>query len=245
MAIRDLLWACPLCGAVDALAPADKAERCRSCGARFRRGQRSLIEVTRPEGGREVRSAAEWAGQLPAEPPGPERETPGTPGARGAPGGEGAGESGAGDGPALWRKTRVLVRFALGDEAIRRGGAFLGFRERLGPERPGTLALTTHALELTLDDGEERRWALDELSALQASSTSIQIRPRGQPIVSFAFPESSARLWDESIAGAVRLRWRALGRGEIAEFQPRIVAAPASPGAAGTRGATSPPGTRP
>ncbi len=214
MAIRDLLWTCPLCGAVDALAPAGKTERCRSCGALFRRGRRALIEVTRPDGTIETRAAAEWAAMLPAAPPGP------------GGGGEVAGESGAGH---ALGATRVLARFALGDEAIRRGGVFQGFMERLGPERAGTLALTEAALELKLDDGEARRWALDELSALQASSTSIQIRPRGEPIVSFAFPESSARLWDESIAGAVRLRWRSLGRGEIVEFQPRIVTA-TSPG---------------
>ncbi len=249
MAIRDLLWACPLCGAVDSIAPGRAGETCRACGVVFRRGKRSLIEVTRPDGARETRSAADWAARLPAQPPGPPRDAPGVPGAPGtssvpgvpgvpgvagvpdvpgtlaAPRGEVAGKSGAGHGGALWRETRVVTRFALGDEAIRRGGAFLGLMERLGPERPGTLALTDTALELRLDDGETRRWVLDELSALQASSTSVQLRPRGQPIVTFKFPESSARLWEESIAAALRARWHALGRGEIIEFQPRIVAA--------------------
>ncbi len=216
MAIHDLLWACPLCGAVDSIAPAGKGkESCRACGAAFRRGKRALIEVTRPDRTVETRPAGEWAARLPA-----------------VPGGEAApvGESGAGPG----RRTRVLARFALGDEAIRRGGVFQGTMERLGPERPGTLALTETSLELQLEDGEARRWRLDEVAALQASSRTIQLRPRGEPIVSFRFPESSARLWEERLTGALRARWRALGRGEIVEFQPRIVAAPASP-----------PGTRP
>ncbi len=232
MAIHDLLWACPLCGAVDALARADKGdERCRSCGASFRRGKRALIEATHPDGTVEVRSAAEWAARLPP------------------PGGEGgaAGEGGAG----RVHRTRVLARFALGDEVIRRGGTFLGIMERLGPERPGTLALAETSLELKLDDGEERHWRLDEVAALQASSTSIQLRPRGQPIVSFAFPESSARLWEERLTEGLRVRWRSLGRGEIVEFQPRIVTGPAwleragTGETAGAPGSPAPPGALP
>lgn len=212
MAIHDLLWACPFCGTVEGIAPAGKAERCRSCGASFRRGSRALIEATRPDGAVEAHGAAEWDERLP---PLPDEE------------GGGAGESGAG----RRRSTRVLARFALGDEAIRRGGVFLGTMERLGPERPGTLALAETSLELKLADGETRQWRLDDVAALQASSTSIQLRPRGQPIVSFRFPESSARLWEELLTAALRRRWRALGRGEIVEFQPRIVAAPAPPAA--------------
>ena len=216
MAIRDLLWACPLCSAVGAIAPARRGEACAACGAVFRRGKRSLIEVRRPDGVVESRSATDWAARLPAEPPGP--------------GGEGAAAAGEGGAARLWREARVLARFALGDEAIRRGSVFLGTMERLGPARAGTLALTDADLELRLDDGEQRRWTLDELSALQASSSTVQIRPRGQPLVSLAFPVSSARLWEESIAAALRTRWRSLGRGEIVEFQPRIVAAPTSAG---------------
>lgn len=224
MAIRDLLWACPLCGQVDGLTRTDAGESCAACGALFRRGKRSLIQVTRPDGTVEARPAAQWATMLPAEPPPLTGER-----------GEAGGESGEGR-PAPARQTRVLVRFALGDEAIRWGGVYLGAMERLGPERPGTLTLTSRTLELTLDGGERHTWPLDDVAALQASSTSVQLRPRGAPIVSFSFPESSSRLWDESIARALRARWRTLGRGEILEFQPRIVAAPAQAGSAGPAG---------
>ncbi len=236
MAIRDLLWACPLCGRVDGLVRARTGERCAGCGASFRRGRRSLIEVTHPDGRVVLRSAADWAAMLPAEPPEPAEPPASVSGS-----GEAAGESGAGHPAPIWRETAVLARFALGDEAIRRGPVYLGTMERLGPERPGRLSLTSTTLELTFDDGERHSWPLDQLAALQASSTSVQLRPRGQPIVSFKFPESSSRLWDESITRALRARWRALGRGEILEFQPRIVAATAS--AAGAPAPAAPPAT--
>ncbi len=203
MPIRDLLWACPHCGTVGGLRADGKGERCVACGTQFRRGTRSTIEAIAPDGHVESLPAGEWTARLPAEPP---------------PGGE---ELGAGK--RALRRGRVLARFALGDEPIRRGGTFLGFMERLSPPRPGELTLTDDALMLRLDAGEEQRWPLADLAALQASSATIQVRPRGEPIVSFAFPESSARLWEESLASALRRTWRALGRGEILEFQPRIV----------------------
>ena len=211
MAIRDLLWACPLCGTVGGLARARGGDACRACGASFRRAGGSAIQARMPDGRVQTRPSAEWAAALPPEPP---------PAADPDPAGRAGGER-------FWRRDRVLARFALGDEPIRLGGEFLGTMERLGPKRPGALTLTAEALDLRLDDGEVHRWPLEELSALQASGGTVQVRPRGQPIVSFAFPESSARLWEESIAAALRARWRGLGRGEIAEFQPRIVGRPA------------------
>jgi len=223
MPIRDLLWACPLCGAVGGLRADGKLERCRGCATLFRRGTRSIIEAVAPDGSVDRRPAAAWAARLPAEPPplepGGSAGPPSTPGAAAASEAEtgGAGER-------VRRRDRALARFAQGDEPIRRGRAFLGFMERLGPARPGVLTLTDDRLLLRLDDGEEHRWPLERLAALQASSATIQVRPRGEPIVSFAFPDTSARLWEESLAGALRRKWRSLGRGEIAEFQPRIVA---------------------
>lgn len=199
MPIRDLLWACPLCGVVEGLKLAGDEERCSVCAAKFSRGTGSNIVAVQADGSTVSRPAAEWADMLPPGPPEP------------------AGKQGS-------REARVLARFAVGEEAIRRGKLFLGIMERMGPERPGRLRLTAEALVLELeDDGDVRTWALDEVAALQASSRNVQVRPRGQPIVSFSFPDSSARLWEESIAAALRQRWRVLGRGEIVEFQPRIV----------------------
>jgi hypothetical protein len=217
MPIRDLLWACPICGAVGGLRADGKVERCGRCTTMFRRGARSTIEAVAPDGTMDRRPATEWAAHLPADPLPIEPDGPTGPT---VPNGAEAGRAGE----RVRRRDRALARFALGDEPIRRGRAFLGYMERLGPPRPGLLTLTDDRLLLRLDDGQEHHWALERLAALQASSATIQVRPRGEAIVSFSFPETSVRLWEESIAAALRRKWRSLGRGEIAEFQPRIVA---------------------
>ncbi len=225
MAIRDLLWACPLCGAVNGLKPVGKEERCCGCDAVFLRGSGSSILVATTDGRMTARPAAEWAEMLPAEPPGP--VTAG--GGEASAGGEGGPYpalpgSAEGYAPIGWLQDRVLARFALGQEAIRYGSEYLGMMERLGEPRAGTLTLTTESLRLELEDGESHLWPLEDIAALQASGRNVQVRPRGQPIISFSFPDTSARLWDESLAAALRQCWRRLGRGEIMEFQPRIVA---------------------
>ncbi|HEX9109175.1 MAG TPA: hypothetical protein VF832_18135 [Longimicrobiales bacterium] len=230
MAIRDLLWACPLCGTVGGIAPAGKAEACSACGASFRRAQAARIEAHRADGRTETRSATEWSALLPAEPPVT---------ALPADGREGAPSEG--QGRVLVRRDRVLARFARGEQAIRHAGRFIGMMERFGPERAGELVLRQESIELDLEDGERREWPLDRVAALQASSRTVQLRPRGEPIISFRFPESSARLWEESIAAALRRRWRETGRGEILELQPRIVTQPADAPAGGWPQTTSSP----
>lgn len=59
-------------------------------------------------------------------------------------------------------------------------------------------------------------------TAIQASSSSIQIKARGEPVVSFRFPEDSPRFWEELLQEALRRFYRERGMGEIREFQPRI-----------------------
>lgn len=200
MAIRDLLWACPLCGLQGGLRPDRKGETCSGCGARFRRARGAIIEASTRDGRTTRRSATDWAAALPAA-PAPEFPADG-----------------------ILRRDRVQVRFAEREDPVYRAGEFIGAVERFGPVRPGDLMLEEAALSLRLDDGEERRWPLDTVQALQVSSGSVQIRPPRGSVVAFRFPNSSARLWEESIAAALRARYRATGRGEVVEFQPRIVA---------------------
>lgn len=198
MAIRDLLWSCPLCGLEGGLRRGKHEDVCAGCGARFRRGRGSEIVVETADGRTERRPAAEWAALLPAAP------RPG-----------GAGE---------WRRERVFARFATGEAPVYRGGDLLGGVERLGPPLPGELALTAEDLVLRLDSGEMQRWPLDRLTAVQMSSGTLQIKARDEELTTFRFPDGSARLWEESVAAALRARYRAAGRGDIVEFQPRIVA---------------------
>ncbi|HEY8469302.1 MAG TPA: hypothetical protein VIL18_06660 [Longimicrobiales bacterium] len=202
MAIRDLFWACPLCGAEESLRPADRGEACRACGATFRRGRGAEIEAVPPGGAPIVRHAAEWVRRLPP--------------VRLPDDGEGEGEE------TLYRRAPVEARFATGYAPVRRGHLFLGRVEQFGTARAGTLELTSHALAFAPESGAPCRWPLEEIGAVQPSSGVLQIRPRREPVVTFRFVEGSVRLWQELIEAALRRFYRRTGRGEIIEFQPRI-----------------------
>ena len=202
MAIRDLLWACPLCRAEDALRPDGNGEACKLCGARFRRAGGADIEVL-PAGGQPVRRhAAEWAAELP-----PVRLPD-----------EGQG----GTDEREYRRSTAMARFVVGFDPIRAGGRYLGRAERFGPPVQGTLVLTGRALTFAPAEVQPHQWPLDTVAAVQPSSSALQIRMRGGPVVLFRFPEASVRLWDETIQAALRRLYRSTGRGEILEFQPRI-----------------------
>jgi hypothetical protein len=121
-------------------------------------------------------------------------------------------------------QSRVRVRFAREEEPIRFRDALLGFAELFGDGKEGSLALEHDRLVLTLDDGEgeSMTWPLLELGALQTSSSSVQISPKGGGVVLFRFPDESTRRWEELLRTAIAVAWREAGRGEVAEFQPRI-----------------------
>jgi hypothetical protein len=84
------------------------------------------------------------------------------------------------------------------------------------------LILTGRSLTFAPTEGQPQQWPLDAVAAVQPSSSALQIRMRGGPVVLFRFPEASVRLWDETIQEALRRLYRSTGRGEILEFQPRI-----------------------
>ncbi|HEX7090215.1 MAG TPA: hypothetical protein VF192_08765 [Longimicrobiales bacterium] len=202
MAIRDLLWACPLCGAEESIRPTGRRETCRACGATFRRARGAEIEATPAGGGPIVHPAAEWVRRLP-----PVRLP---------------GEGEEGDAETLYRTAPVEARFAVAYTPVRRGRLFIGRVERFGPPRAGTLELTSHALAFAPEAGAPCRWPLEEIAAVQPSSGVLQIKPRREPVVTFRFREGSVRLWQELIETALRRFYRRTGRGEIVEFQPRV-----------------------
>ena len=199
MAIRDLLWACPECGEIRALRAAKKGDVCSACGTSYRRGAGSAIVAEPPDGDAVERPAAEWVDRLPdrttlVEPPAEDD----------------------------WDE-RVEARFATGEAPVRVGGEYLGRAERFGPKRPGELRLRSDHVAFRTDDGEERRWPLERVTAVQASSSTLQLKMRGEPVISFGFPSGSVRFCEERLQQLLRRFYRHRGKGEILEFQPRLV----------------------
>lgn len=194
MAIRDLLWACPACGTPDGLASAGRVEACRQCQATVRRGPGATIVVQRPGAPAETRPAWEWCDRL----------------------------------PTLTRTVlsgRVLLREADAARPLRDGHELLGFVERFGPARPGRLELSNDALTFAPDAGQAPIvWPLLDVTAIQPASSALQIKLRGRPVMSLKFLDSSVRLWEQGLQQALRAAYRAAGRGEIVEFQPRVSA---------------------
>jgi len=235
MAIRDLLWACPLCGLEGGLRRTGRWEACRGCGARFRRGRGASIIAQAADGTTRIHAAAEWADRLPGieeytsrldaqAADGTTRIHAAAEWADRLPGIEeymSRLEPRTPDG--VLRQSRVRARVAVGESVIRLGSTYLNRIERFGPPRDGVLALCADRLRFTPDAGEAEEWIFDEVTAVQPSSSTLQVKARRRPVVSFRFPEDSARFWEELLCAVIRRHYRATGRGEIIEFQPRIV----------------------
>jgi hypothetical protein len=203
MGVAELLWACPECGETGGIDPEGE---CR-CGVVFRRVEGASIEARLPDGGRVTRSPAEWVDRLPDPAALVERG-----------GGEGAGQA---PGTAI-QSARVTAREATRSAVVRRWGRYLNRIEAYGPEMEGTLELHTDRLAYRPHGADGREWPLDTLTAVQTSSRTLQVKVRGQPLVSFRFTNSSVFFWEALLHAALRAFYRQSGRGEIAEFQPRI-----------------------
>lgn len=204
MPLKDLLWACPACHAIEAVG---LDGRCRGCGSVYRRGRGARI-IRRPPAGAggagEERTALEWLGALPW----PDLD---------------------GEGTALPAELEppftaaVQVREAGVEQPLRRAGAFLGFVERFGRPRAGRIRLDFETLGFTPQSGSgEWTWPLDEMTAVQPASSAIQLKARGRPVVSVRFNEGSVRLWEQRLKYCIRRAFHAHGRNGITEFQPRI-----------------------
>jgi len=201
--LSDFLYRCPSCGATPTVAEGNTA-RCPCCRASYRPGQGGgLILEHSADGSRRAVPAAELAREMAAQGgPGPITE-------RGT----------------SFRETRVRFRQAIREDAIRYQGRLLGFAERFDAPEEGTLRLDPIHLRI-LPAGRkgnvELTWALEDIQAIQASSSSIQYSPAAGGVVLLRFLDESPRKWDDLLRAALQERWDALGRGSIAEFQPRI-----------------------
>lgn len=209
MAIRDLLWACPCCGREGALQPtrgaARGAEVCQGCATSFSRGKGAAIVAWRPGHPPLVLSPAEWLDRL----PGLDLE--------------------GGD---VVRREPATLRTETGSMPVSFRGTYLNRIERLGPPRRGVLELhprkvVFHPAADPKDATEPVTWDFDEITAVQPSSSTLQLSARGMPLAALQVPGGSIRFWEELICTALRHHYHSTGRGEIIEFQPRIATRPA------------------
>ena len=118
--------------------------------------------------------------------------------------------------------SRAQVRVAVEDKPIYSFGSYMGRYELMGPPKAGVLELDGNRLRFIADEDIGFDWALLELSAIQMSSSTLQLKAKRQPVVTIRFKRSSAKLWEERLQAAVRDAYARAGLGDIVEFQPRI-----------------------
>jgi hypothetical protein len=197
MAIRDLLWGCPLCGTEGRLRDRGSVTVCKACGARLRRGAGAAIIAATPDGREREESPAAMVDRLPPPVQPAAEETLGP--------------------------ERATLRIAEQPVAFRPGGVFVGWGERFSPRRAGTAALTPESLVFQEEGGgAPHEWRLDAFTAVQPTSSALQIKTRDDPVAYLDFFESSVRRWEFWIQHRLRTLYRDGGKGEIVEFQPRI-----------------------
>ncbi len=208
MPLSDFLYRCPACGG-EPVEDLRGAARCRTCMTEYRQGRGGTLIRERTAEGREREvPAAELAARI---------RSLGGPGAVPTTGPERPGEGRVGG-----VEARVRFRQARHEEPIHYEGRLLGFAERFDPPREGILRLDHRSLCIDAADGTRLRWSLDDVRAVQASSSSVQFAPGDGTVVLLRFPDTSPRRWDDLLRDTLQARWNALGRGTILEFQPRI-----------------------
>ena len=196
MAVRDLLWGCPLCRAPAGIRPVGRRERCRACGAEFRRGRGSTI-VARMDGSTRVRSAGDWLAIL---------------GAVEAPRADDDGH--------ILGPEPVRVKQARQQNPLRYSGELLGWVEVYEKPQRGTMSLRVDGLHFQPGEARALHWAPGDITGLQPASSSLQLGLRGQ-MASVKFLEGSVRLWTRALSDLLRDHYRRSGR-DVLELQPFV-----------------------
>ena len=196
MAVRDLLWGCPLCRSPGAIRPDGRRERCRECGAEFRRGRGSTI-VARIDRSTRVRSARDWLSILgPVQAPRADA-----------------------DGLILGPE-RVTVKQARHQNPLSYSGELLGWVEVYDKPQQGTMSLRVDGLHFRPDAGVGVHWRPGDLTGLQPASSSLQLGLHRQ-MASVKFLEGSVRLWTRALSDLLREHYRQSGR-DVLELQPFV-----------------------
>lgn len=196
MAIRDFLWACPVCRTYSSIRQTRRGEACQSCGTRFRRGRAATIHAIRVDGTVDCRPAPQFEDMLPSA-----TEIPLTGGRLGP--------------------RPALVRIARSTLPVHDSGELLGIVERFGPRIAATVTLNDAALAIGVPEAPIV-WPLDAITAVQPSSSTLQINSRIHPLVSIRFLLDSVRLWEAVLQQKIRRTHQEAGRGSVVAFHPRI-----------------------
>jgi len=214
VALRHVLYRCPLCGHDPTVGERDRAA-CTSCGSSFRRGARG-VWVRGPAGEENVSvidlvdGIRAWGGAMSAA-----TGTDGT----------------------VHYSARARYHGWLVESPLSASGRTLGYVDQRAPGVRGVLEVDDQALAFrpaqgtgaapeARPGGEPRhggtRWPLAEISALQVSTRSLQVGVRRLGTAEITLPEGSTFRWEELLQELLRRTWRRLDRGEITEFQPRV-----------------------
>ena len=198
MPLVDLIYRCPLCGADAMREENDRVAGCRACARVYEHiPERGRIRVEGQDGSVfEVDAEDLVAGAARADVSGVADPTP--------------------------VSVDAVARVAREEEAVIHRNSLIGFVESRGPALSGRLTLHPDRIDFHPDAGADRTWALLDVRAVQTASASVQISPLEGGVVTFRILGDSPRRWEELIRTRLREAWRAAGRGEILEFQPRI-----------------------
>lgn len=197
MAVRDVLWACPVCRTPGGIRRGKwRTESCQACGTRFRRGRGAAIVAERGTS-REERPVRDWldglgAVRLPTARP---------------------------DGTVLGPEP-VRVKRSRAQRALRFGSQLLGWVELYDKPVKGAITLQTDRLSFQPEAGSPTLWPIDALRGIQPASSSLQLRLPDQ-LVSLKFPDGSVRLWTRVLGEVVQDHYRRSGR-EVFELQPCV-----------------------
>ena len=203
MALADLLYRCPRCGFDPMEGVGDEAS-CPSCGTGFTRGRGNRVLVERrPDGGTVETPVSALVGLI---------EASGGPLTRAR----------RPDG-SMGYSADVDVSWRVAEEPVHHRGELRGFSERMGEPVPGVLTVDESSVTVRTEADGEATWPFLEIRALQTSSSSLQLSLPEDRLVQFRFREDSPRRWEDLMRHLLREAYRRAGKGNVVEFQPRIV----------------------
>ncbi|NNM34112.1 MAG: hypothetical protein HKO53_13645 [Gemmatimonadetes bacterium] len=203
MALADLLYRCPRCGFDPMEGDGDEAS-CPACRTGFARGRgnRVLLE-RRPDGGTVETPVAALVGLI---------EASGGPLTRAR----------RPDG-SIGYSAEVDISWRVAEEPVHHKGALKGFSEIMGEPAAGILTVDEDAVTVRTEGKGESEWRFLEIRALQTSSSSLQLSLPDDQLVQFRFRGDSPRRWEDLMRHLLREAYRRAGKGNVVEFQPRIV----------------------